>query len=74
MLLRSKSRLFRICVWIAYVMLLAVSARPACAQLLTSSDLSRLRSIGSLAFSPDNQHIAYTITMRDRLGRPYGAL
>jgi dipeptidyl aminopeptidase/acylaminoacyl peptidase len=47
---------------------------PACAQLLASSDLSRLRSIGSAALSPDGHYIAYTITMRDRPGRPYGQL
>ena len=44
------------------------------AQVLTSSDLSRLRSIGSVALSPDAHSIAYTITMRDRPGRPYGQL
>ncbi len=71
---RSKSMLFRICFWIPCVVLLAATAMPACAQLLTSSDLSRLRSIGSLALSPDNHYIAYTITMRDRPGRPYGEL
>src|SRR6202049_1595164 len=74
MLLRSKCMLFRICVWMPCVMLLAATAMPAGAQLLTSSDLSRLRSIGSLALSPDNHYIAYTITMRDRPGRPYGEL
>src|ERR1700757_3139663 len=74
MLLRSNSMLFRICFWIPCVVLLAATSMPACAQLLTSNDLSRLRSIGSLALSPDNQYIAYTITMRDRPGRPYGEL
>src|SRR6202140_4927615 len=74
MLLRSKCMLFRICVWMPCVMLLAATAMPACAQFLTSSDLSRLRSIGSVALSPDNHFIAYTITMRDRPGRPYGQL
>ena len=44
------------------------------AQGLTSNDLSRLRSIGSVALSPDGHYIAYTITMRDRPGRPYGQL
>jgi dipeptidyl aminopeptidase/acylaminoacyl peptidase len=74
MILRSKSKLFRIFFWIPCVVLLAATAMPAGAQLLTSSDLSRLRSIGSLALSPDNHYIAYTITMRDRPGRPYGEL
>jgi len=42
------------------------------AQGLASSDLSRLRSVGDVALSPDGQRIAYTITMRGRPGRPYG--
>jgi dipeptidyl aminopeptidase/acylaminoacyl peptidase len=46
----------------------------ASAQVLTSSDLTRLRSVGSVALSPDGRYIAYTITMRDRPGRPYSQL
>jgi len=44
------------------------------AQGLTSSDLSRLRSVGSVELSPDGRRIAYGVTMRDRPGRPYGQL
>src|SRR5216683_5776181 len=44
------------------------------AQGLTSSELSRLRSVGSVELSPDGRRIAYTVTMRDRPGRPYGQL
>jgi dipeptidyl aminopeptidase/acylaminoacyl peptidase len=44
------------------------------AQGLTSSDLSRLRSVGGVALSPDGRHLAYTVTMRDEPGRPYGQL
>jgi dipeptidyl aminopeptidase/acylaminoacyl peptidase len=44
------------------------------AEGLTSSDLSRLRSVGSVELSPDGRHIAYSVTMRDRPGRPYGQL
>jgi dipeptidyl aminopeptidase/acylaminoacyl peptidase len=44
------------------------------AQVLTSSDLSRLRSVGSVALSPDGRYIAYTIMMRDLPGRPYDQL
>jgi len=44
------------------------------AQLLTSSDLSRLRSMALQPPLADNRYIAYTITMRDRPGRPYGQL
>src|SRR6266849_5409352 len=44
------------------------------AQGLNRSDLSRLRSVGSVELSPDGRRIAYTVTMRDRPGRPYGQL
>src|SRR6267142_3144947 len=44
------------------------------AQGLTSSELSRLRSVGSVELSPDGRRIAYAVTMRDRPGRPYGQL
>src|SRR3981189_2852454 len=44
------------------------------AQGLSSSDLSRLRSVGSVELSPDGRRIAYSVTMRDRPGRPYGQL
>ena len=49
-------------------------AVPANAQGLASSDLSRLRSVDSVALSPDGHYLAYTITMRDHPGRPYGQL
>jgi len=57
-----------------FAILLVASSMPARAQGLASSDLSRVRSIGSVALSPDGHYIAYTITMRDRPGRPYGQL
>src|SRR6202158_5773132 len=41
------------------------------AQGMSSSDLSRLRSVGSVELSPDGRRIAYAVTMRDRPGRPY---
>ncbi len=43
-------------------------------QNLHRYDLSRLRSVGSVALSPDGRRIAYTVVMRDRPGRPYGQL
>jgi dipeptidyl aminopeptidase/acylaminoacyl peptidase len=46
----------------------------ASAQGLTSADLSRIRSVGGVAISPDGHRVAYTIVMRDRPGRPYGQL
>src|SRR5215471_2240523 len=44
------------------------------AQGLVSNDLSRLRSVGSVAISPDGHRLAYSVVMRDRRGRPYGQL
>jgi dipeptidyl aminopeptidase/acylaminoacyl peptidase len=44
------------------------------AQMFTSNELSRLRSVESVALSPDGHYIAYTVAMRDRPGRPYGQL
>jgi dipeptidyl aminopeptidase/acylaminoacyl peptidase len=64
----------RIFFWFPGAVLLAALATPASAQVLTSSDLSRLRSVGGVALSPDSRYIAYTIIMRDRPGRPYGQL
>ena len=49
-------------------------ASPGRAQGLVSSDLSRLRSVASAELSPDGHRIAYSVTMRDRPGRPYGQL
>jgi dipeptidyl aminopeptidase/acylaminoacyl peptidase len=49
-------------------------ATRAHAQGLSSSDLSRLRSVGSAMISPDGRYIAYTITTRDQPGRPTGQL
>ena len=60
---RSNAMLFRILVCLTCPVLLAAIAAPAWAQLLASGELS-----------PDNRYLAYTITMRDRPGRPYGQL
>ena len=49
----------------------AVVANP---QGLASSDLSRFRSVGGVAASPDGKRLAYTVVNRDRPGRPYGQL
>jgi dipeptidyl aminopeptidase/acylaminoacyl peptidase len=49
-------------------------ASPIRAQGLSSSDLTRFRSVGSVALSPDDHRVAYIVTMRDRPGRPYGQL
>jgi dipeptidyl aminopeptidase/acylaminoacyl peptidase len=57
-----------------FLLTLLLFAPFGAAQGLTSSDLSKLRSIGSVALSPDGQHLAYTVAMRDEPGRPYGQL
>jgi dipeptidyl aminopeptidase/acylaminoacyl peptidase len=44
------------------------------AQGLVSGDLSRMRSVGGVALSPDGKRIAYTVTMLDEPGRPYSQL
>jgi dipeptidyl aminopeptidase/acylaminoacyl peptidase len=51
-----------------------VSAPFSDGQGLSSSDLSRLRSVGAVEISPDGHRIAYSVTMRDRPGRPWGQL
>lgn len=38
---------------------------------LQSSDLYKLRSVGTVALSPDEARVAYTVANRDRPGRPY---
>ena len=53
---------------------LFVFAPSGSTQGLASGDLSRLRSVGSAELSPDSRRIVYTVTMRDRPGRPYGQL
>jgi len=53
---------------------LLIGAQASDAQGLSSSDLSHLRSVGSVELSPDGRRIAYSVTMRDRPGRPWGQL
>ena len=48
-----------------------VIAPPCRAQGLVSSDLYKFRAVGTVEISPDNHHIAYTVAMHDRPGRPY---
>ncbi len=74
MRVRSNAMLSCISAWLFCAALLAINASPTGAQGLASGDLSRLRSVDSVALSPDGHYIAYTITMRDQPGRPYGQL
>jgi dipeptidyl aminopeptidase/acylaminoacyl peptidase len=59
---------------IAFLLGLLAVARPITAQGLTTNDLSKLRSVGGIALSPDGKHLAYGIVSRDHPGRPYGQL
>ena len=52
----------------------ALAAQPSQAQGLQSADLARFRSVGSVELSTDGRRIAYTVTMRDRPGRPYSQI
>ena len=61
-------------VLVFWVLGLLVLIPLAGAQGLVSSDLSRYRSVGAVALSPDGHRLAYSIVMRDQPGRPYGQL
>ena len=65
------------------VLALAVPAAPIQSQTsgssgtpagLQSGDLSRLRAVNDVEFSPDGKSIAYTVIMRDHPGRAYSQL
>ena len=49
-------------------------AFPLIGQGLRSQDLYRFRSVGDVQFSPDERHIAYTVSMSDRPGRRYSQI
>ena len=57
-----------------FVLGLLTLARCDFAQGLSSGDLSKLRSIGAVALSPDGRQLAYTVTMFNEPGRPYSQL
>lgn len=44
------------------------------AQGLRSQDLYRFRSVSDVQLSPDERHIAYTVSMNDRPGRPHSQI
>jgi dipeptidyl aminopeptidase/acylaminoacyl peptidase len=60
--------------FVSSVLSLLMLTPRATAQGLVSSDLSRYRSAGAVALSPDGHRLAYSIVMRDQPGRPYGQL
>ncbi|HKV62090.1 MAG TPA: S9 family peptidase [Candidatus Acidoferrum sp.] len=72
--LQRRSILHHVCFCFFCALALLISAPFIRAQGLSSGDLSRLRSVGSVELSPDGLRIAYSVTMRDRPGRPWGQL
>jgi len=64
----------RVAIVVVAIGSLGFAAAAADPQGLVSNDLSRLRSVGGVAASPDGKRVAYTVVMRDRPGRPYGQL
>ncbi|HEY6267358.1 MAG TPA: S9 family peptidase [Candidatus Acidoferrum sp.] len=74
MRLRPLAILIRSIFCFVCLVVLLIGAQASDAQGLGSSDLSRLRSVGSVELSPDGHRIAYSVTMRDRPGRPWGQL
>jgi dipeptidyl aminopeptidase/acylaminoacyl peptidase len=74
MRLSLQSVLFRAGFYLCSTVVLLNFAPSVTGQGIASSDLSRLRSVGSVELSPDGRRIAYSVTMRDRPGRPYGQL
>lgn len=71
---RSRHSLSGAAPYMFLICVLFAITEQASGQSLTSADLSRLRSVGGVALSPDGHRVAYSVAMRDRPGRPYGQL
>jgi dipeptidyl aminopeptidase/acylaminoacyl peptidase len=56
------------------LVVLLIYAQVSGAQGLSSTDLARLRSVASVELSPGGHRIAYSVTMRNRPGRPWSQL
>ena len=67
---RAQSAWHRAGLWALSVAVLVALAPISRAQGLTSSDLTRFRFVGDAVLSPDSHHIAYTVILHDRPGRP----
>jgi len=72
--MRSRLFLIAVCASVLFTANLFVIAPVGIGQGLVSRDLSRFRSVGGVALSPDGHRVAYSVAMRDRPGRPYGQL
>ena len=69
-----RMRIFSVRLVLVSALGLVTTLAPARTQGLVSSDLSKMRSVGAVALSPDGRHLAYSVVMRDDPGRPYGQL
>src|SRR5256884_2415734 len=71
-----RTKILSLALRLLYLSAWCLGATLPCArtQGVVSSDLSKLRSVGGVALSPDGRHLAYSVVMRDEPGRPYGQL
>src|SRR3954470_19578465 len=65
---------FRSSPTLTLILLCEAALLPLDGQGLQNDDLYRLRSVSEVQFSVDSRHIAYSVTMRDRPGRPYSQI
>jgi dipeptidyl aminopeptidase/acylaminoacyl peptidase len=56
------------------ILLCQATTVPLQAQGFQGGDLYRFRAVSEVQFSIDGRHIAYSVTMRDRPGRPYSQI
>ena len=59
---------------IVATLVVSATSTPAQTTGLRSADLLRMRSVGTVALSPDATRIAYTVEYRDKPGRPYSQI
>ena len=60
--------------FLAPVLALAFSPAALLARPLSSTDLYKMRSVGSVALSPDGRRVAYSVESNGMTGRPYRQL
>jgi dipeptidyl aminopeptidase/acylaminoacyl peptidase len=60
--------------WFVFAAAVALASTASAQDRLQSSDLLKLRSVASVALSPDGTRAAYVVENNDGPGRPYGQL